>query len=166
MTLAIHGPDYTFGFGLINGLRAVQVMEENRYVKGAITTGENHTHTIEVPAGTKQVRAMLYWHDKEAPAFPAKALINDLDIRLTDPNNAEYLPWVLNTAPTQVADDAVRGVDTLNNIEQISIEDPVAGTYTITIDGKSIPFGPQEYYILYEFIDASVTVTHLMGVNL
>ena len=77
------GPDYAYGFGIINGKRAVEVLENTQYEKAVLSDGENHTVTINVPAGMGQVKVMLYWHDKEAPAYPTKALINDLDLTVT-----------------------------------------------------------------------------------
>ena len=80
------GPDYAYGFGIINGKRAVEVLENSQYEKATLSDGENHTATITVPAGLGQVKVMLYWHDKEAPAYPTKALINDLDLTVTAPS--------------------------------------------------------------------------------
>src|SRR4029079_10104426 len=58
---------------------------------------------------------------------------------------------------------AVRRVDTLNNMEQVTIDNPASGTYTISVNGTDIPFGPQKYYIVYEFWDDNITVTYPIG---
>lgn len=157
------GPDFVYGFGLINARRAVETIEENRYQWGEVSTGENISHQIQVPAGTKQVKVMLYWSDKEAEAYPTKALVNDLDLKVTNPQNVSYLPWVLNIQPDKVAELPTRQVDTLNNIEQITIDNPTAGSYTIDIAGSLVPFGPQKYYITYEFISSDVVLTFPYG---
>ena len=101
---------------------------------------------------------MLYWHDKEAELEASKALVNDLDLSLLDPNGTTYLPWVLNIDPSAVDDPAQRDIDTLNNIEQITIDLPTAGTYVLKVKGSAIPQGPQKYHLTYEF---AVSYTHL-----
>ncbi len=156
------GPDYAYGYGLINARRAVECIENNQYRKDSLSDGD--TKTFTVPSnGSGQLKIMLYWHDVEAPAFSAKALINDLDIKVTAPDGTEYLPWVLNHDTTHVTDLAIRQVDTLNNIEQVTIDNPVAGNYTITISGSDVPVGPQEFFITYNFITTDVELTYPYG---
>ena len=157
------GPDYAYGFGLINGRRAVECIENQRYQTDAISEGETKTFTIQVPAESGQLKVMLYWHDVEADPYPNKALINDLDVTLTSPSGNSYLPWVLNPDSTNVTDLATRKVDTLNNIEQITLDNPTAGTYTITVNGTNIPTGPQEFFITYDFVNTNVVLTYPYG---
>ncbi|MEO1628639.1 MAG: S8 family serine peptidase, partial [Bacteroidota bacterium] len=157
------GPDYTYGFGLINGRRAVEVMENLQYAKGEIEQGQVDQLSINVPAGVSEVKVMLYWSDKEAAAFPTKALVNDLDLSVQQPGGTVYFPWVLNPDTLHVEDVARRGVDNLNNIEQVTIETPTAGQYEIFVNGREIPFGPQAYYIVYDFIRPEITLTHPIG---
>lgn len=157
------GPDFIYGFGLINARRAVETVEGENYITGNINHGENQSHDITVPSGTKQLKLMLYWHDKEAAIYPEKALVNDLDIELITPDGNTILPWVLNIDPTKVADDATRGVDTLNNIEQITFDVPMAGDYTIIVNGTNVPFGDQRYFVTYEAIANEIVVTHPFG---
>ncbi len=157
------GPDYSYGFGLINGLRAVECLENNNYDSDDISNGDTKTFNFTVPASAGELKVMLYWHDKEAPAYAPKALINDLDLKVTAPNGDDYLPWVLNSDTLHVDDIAIRKIDTLNNIEQVTIDNPTAGTYTITVNGTSVPEGPQEFYIVYESVNAEVKLTYPFG---
>lgn len=157
------GPDYAYGYGLINGRRAAECIENTRYNEDEISNGETKTFDITVPAGLGQLKVMLYWHDVEAPAYSAKTLINDLDLKLTTPSGSEYLPWVLNHDTTHVTDLATRKLDTLNNIEQVTLDNPTAGTYTITINGSSIPTGPQEFFIVYDYVSTDVVLTYPYG---
>ena len=34
----------------------------------------------------------------------------------------------------------------------IVIDNPSAGNYSVLVNGNTIPFGPQDYFISYEFI--------------
>ncbi|MFT4666442.1 MAG: hypothetical protein ACI9XB_003408 [Gammaproteobacteria bacterium] len=157
------GPDYIYGFGLINARRAISTIQDGRHLTSSISNGDSNTHTINVPANTKEVKVMLYWTDKEAVPYPVKALVNNLDVEVTTSNGTNLLPWVLNFDPAHVADLATRQVDSLNNIEQVSLDNPPSGNYTISVTGTEIPEGPQEYYIVYEFVAEDVVLTHPMG---
>lgn len=159
------GPDFTFGWGKVNGLKAVKLLEDNRYLNGMIAQGATNNHTIAVPAGVERVKIMVYWADKEASTVSATALVNDLDAFVTDPTNGTHLPWLLDHTPNAgaLATPATTGVDHLNNVEQIAIDNPAAGNYDLEISGFNIPFGPQEYYVVYEFISSEITVIHPMG---
>ncbi len=159
------GPDFKYGWGRVNGFKALKLLESGRYLDGTIINGQSLTHTITVPAGVKQVKAMVYWAEPAPASISGPALINNLDIKLTTPGNVEYLPWILDPTPDPAILDlpAVRGVDNLNNVEQVTLDDPAAGSYTLNIEGTSIPMGPQKYYVVYDFIYDEVMVTYPLG---
>jgi hypothetical protein len=159
------GPDFKFGWGRINALRAVNVIEEGRYDSAMISQGETFTHQFEVPENTAQMRVMVYWTDYWASVNSNWALVNNLDITVTDPSTNEWNPWVLNHYPNadSLDKDAVRGIDNRNNVEQVTLEFPDAGSYTLTVEGLTVPQGPQQYFIIYEYIADDVTVTYPIG---
>jgi hypothetical protein len=159
------GPDFIYGFGKVNALKAVKLLEEGRYLNSNLSQGEVNNHSITIPAGVEEVKVMVYWTDKEGSTSAATALVNNLDAVLFDPSNGSHLPWVLDPTPnpTNLATPATTGVDNLNNVEQISITNPAAGVYDLELTGTTVPFGPQEYYVVYEFITSDITVTYPMG---
>ena len=159
------GPDYTYGWGKVNGLAAVKLLETNHYIPGVINQGMTNTHQINIPSGVHQAKIMVYWADNEASPSSATALINDLDATIVSPSGATFLPWVLDHTPnpTTLALPATTGVDHLNNVEEIALDFPSAGVYTLDISGTTIPFGNHEYYVVYEFLSDEITVTHPMG---
>jgi len=159
------GPDFRFGWGLVNGLRAAMLLEDNRYLDDEITQGVANNHVINVPANTVQVRFMVYWNDPAAVAGSSQALVNDLDLKVTNPSNTEFLPWILDPTPntTTLNLPATNGVDRLNNMEQVLINNPDAGDYTINISGFNVPVGPQKYHVVYEIITDEVVVTYPNG---
>lgn len=156
------GPDYKFGWGIVNGLRAAMLIEENRYLSANITQGNSNTHTINVPVGTSQVRFMLYWSDPEASAGASPALVNDLDLVVTDPSSSDHLPWVLDHTPNPTTLDlpATNGEDHLNNMEQVLLNNPASGNYDLEVSGFNVPVGPQDYFIVYEIVSENLTVTY------
>lgn len=159
------GPDFTYGFGVMNLLRSVETIENGRYFIDNITTGSLKTHDITVPANTAALKVMLYWNDPAASAVVAKALVNNLDLTVTTTAPAAtYQPLILNPAPANVTANAVQGTDTLNNIEQVTISNPAAGTYTVNINGTAVPVGsPQQYFVAYDIVPVSTTLTHPVG---
>ena len=159
------GPDFRFGYGRINALRAVRVLEQRTYLKDSVTTGQTKTHTIAVPAGKKELRVMVYWHDYEAAINSAENLINDLNMQVAAPGGTSYQPWVLDHRPTvaQLSANAVRGLDSLNNVEQVTLTEPAAGNYTLTVRGAAVPQGPQTYFVVYSYIEDGVELTYPLG---
>ncbi|MBL0342033.1 MAG: S8 family serine peptidase [Bacteroidetes bacterium] len=159
------GPDFKFGWGRVNAYRAVKTLEDNRYLSDVISQGATNNHTITVPANTKQLKLMVYWCDVEGDPLAAKALVNDLNMIVTDPTSTSYNPWILDFAPNPAALNtvAIRGIDDRNNMEQVTINDPAAGSYSIDINGFLIPQGPQKYYIVYEFVTEELEITYPIG---
>ena len=93
---------------------------------GSVGQGGNNAHTLSVPSGVQEIRAMVYWTDYEATAgIPGRALVNDLDFRVLDPSNVQWQPWVLNPTPDSASLElwAVRATDTLNNVEQVTFDE-------------------------------------------
>lgn len=158
------GPDFKFGWGLINARKAYNLLAENRYLTGTIGQGTTNAHTITIPADVKEARIMVYWMDPAASPAAAKALINDLNMSVTGAGNTS-LPLILDHTPNAVTLDnpAVPGVDSMNNVEQVRLDNPTAGTYTVNVAGATVPLGAKEYYVLYEFITNDITITYPAG---
>lgn len=160
------GPDFRTGFGHVNARRAYEVIKAGQFYYNFIGQGGSNQHSITVPANTKKLKVMVYWVDWEATAgISTRSLVNDIDIELEDPNAIVYQPWVLNPTfdPILLNLPAVRATDSLNNNEQVTIDNPVAGTYQLTINGTLIPQGPQQYFMTYEFVTDEIVVTHPHG---
>ncbi len=156
------GPDYKFGWGIVNALRAGMLIEDGRYLSDDISQGEVNTHSINVPSGTTQVRFMVYWSDPAAAPGANPALVNDLDLIVTDPSAGTHQPWILDPTPNATTLDlpATLGPDHLNNMEQVLLNNPVVGDYNIEITGFNVPMGPQEYFVVYEIIAEELTMTY------
>lgn len=155
------GPDYKHGFGGINGLKAVRAIESTRFVTNNISNGQTINTAINVPAGAKRLKVLICWTDFPALANANPALVNNLDLSVIDPALTAWNPWKLNPAsPSSVA---TRGVDNINNIEQVTIDNPVAGSYTLQINGFSIPQGPQQYALTWEIEEAFLEIIYPNG---
>jgi hypothetical protein len=155
------GPDYKYGYGILNGLKAVKTLEANTYTTGSLSQGNMSATPITVPAGATKLKVLLCWTDAAALANASPALVNDLDLLVRNPSNTTVLPWILT--PSSPATVAVRGADHLNNSEQVTIDNPTAGTYNIEVTGFAVPSGVQSYSVAWEVETPFMTLTYPMG---
>ncbi len=147
------GIDFKSGYGSVNGLHAVETMSNGQFFLGSVTANTQQQFTVTIPANIKQLKLTLVWSDPQAVPNTTKALINDLDLELTHTaSNTSWLPWVLNSSPTVVALQQLptRKRDSLNVVEQITVDNPAADDYTITVKGFAIPAGAQSFAIAYQ----------------
>lgn len=160
------GPDFKHGWGEVNAYQAIKILENGNYLNDSITQGLNNQHNITIPSGVSKLKVMVYWHDKEASVNAAPALVNDIDIGFYNTSgNLIAQPWVLDPTANSTAlnSTATYGNDHLNNMEQITLDNPVAGNYILSVDGFTIPFGPQEYWVIYQYITDDVELTYPIG---
>jgi subtilisin-like proprotein convertase family protein len=101
------------------------------------------TYMLEMDDTGEPLEVTLAWTD--FPSTPAASihLINDLDLRVDGPSGGF------------VGNNFLHGVslhggahDRLNNLEQVLIEDPAPGVYSITISPHAVPSGPQPFSLV------------------
>ncbi len=137
--------DFKHGYGNMNGLKAYQCLHDTLWNSDTISNGNIQTYNIYVDSNIVQYRALLNWMDPEGNPSAQKALVNDLDLYIITPSNDTIYPWKLNPSSPTIA--SVQGIDTLNNMEQVTIDTPQWGNYIIVVKGSSIAMGPQKFYI-------------------
>ncbi len=152
------GPDYIYGFGRINGDRAAQILEDNHYYTVTLDQDEVINRTFSIPAGTAAVDVMIMWSDQASAPYETVDLVNDLDMTIVTPLGDTLKPWVLDCTPGGVSAPATTGIDRFNNYEQITLNDPAEGTYTIVTKGAIVPLGPQKAWISWDIMPAGIKV--------
>jgi hypothetical protein len=163
------GPDFQFGWGRVNAWRAFKILKNNQYKKLTISRQDSvKTVALNVPIGTKQIRVMAYWHDAAATPNAAKILVNDLDMTVkNEATGAIFKPWRLDTAAQRTFNSlsmpAIRDEDHVNNVEQIVVEDPSVSSIKIEVKATTLPSDTLGFYLVYEFINDSITVTYPNG---
>ncbi|MDF2191726.1 S8 family peptidase [Paraflavitalea sp. CAU 1676] len=151
--VAAPGIDFQTGYGHVNAYAAVQAALENKYATGSVSNGQTYSTTLTIPTGLKQFKITLCWPDPPAAPNAGKALINDLDLELVNTLTGEvWRPWVLNHFPhiDSLQKLPVRHRDSINNIEQVSLEAPGAGVYRINVKGYSISSGAQPFALSWQ----------------
>jgi hypothetical protein len=148
------GIDFKTGYGSANAIKAMETLLQNRYVSGTVATGADNIHAIAIPANAKQLKITLVWTDPAATANATKALRNDLDLELALPAASQsWQPWVLNHYPhiDSLQQLPQRKRDSLNTVEQISIDNPAAGNYVIHVKGYNVgATATQSYFIAWQ----------------
>ena len=143
------GPDFTYGYGNINAYKSLKTISENRTLTGNLTAGQTNSHSLILPENAKNLKITLVWNDLPAAINSNISLVNDLDLEVISADNSTFLPWILN--PDIPEKQAIRGKDKINTIEQVTIENPISGSYTINIIGSYVSNTSQEYGIAYEY---------------
>ena len=141
------GPDYAFGWGLLNTYRAARVMQQSaqhddfNIREAPLAQGG----ALAIPVytdGSEPLRVTIAWIDPAGAPAPAAAgpqppaLVDDLDLRIVGPGGTYYLPWTLDPArpdaPAALADN-VR-----DNVEQVLVAAPAPGWYTVQVTHKGL----------------------------
>lgn len=138
------GPDYQYGFGRLNGFNAATIIENQTFIVDSVNQNNTVSDTIFID-NPHQFKIMLCYDDVEGTSSASRSLVNNLDITIKDDAGNVFEPWVLNpNSPTAVA---TRGKDDLNNIEQITINQPTSKYYVYTVTGTSINSGYQRFSV-------------------
>jgi len=158
--IAIPGLDYFSGYGNVNAYRAWESIDNQNYFLDTMVSNGDINFSIEVPENAREIRVALAWTDPAANPGDFQALIHNLDLTVTTPENDLFLPWVLDPTPAQLNQPAIRKADDLNNLEQVTIPNPTAGTYTASISCSNC--GPNQTLALHYWIDTEpfVRFTH------
>ncbi len=147
----VAGIDFETGYGNINAFSAAKTILDNQYLESSVVAGGQFETTIQVPA-TQRLKITLVWTDPPAAQNGAKALVNDLDLTVSD-GRTTWQPWVLNPFPNldSLRKAPVRMRDTLNNVEQITLDGLAPGAYTIRVSGTRMKTGPQSFALAYQW---------------
>jgi Subtilase family. len=142
------GPDYGYGFGLADAKASADLIIADGGTGSLIHTGTiGNGQDVDIPltlSATQNFRVVLGWFDPEVLLIPDptvpdddpladKTLVNDLDLRVVDPNGTTVLPYVLSLSnPTALATRAANHTDTT---EEVEIANAVPGTYHVIVHG-------------------------------
>ena len=141
------GPDYQFGYGSVRVQQAIDLMRSGAFLENTVSQGASFTRQVVVTSGDPELKVTLTWDDVAGTPNVNPALVNDLDLRVTSPSAVRHYPWTLN--PASPGNVAVRTQeDHINNIEQVLVDNPEAGTWTVEVFGFDVPQGPQPFSLV------------------
>ncbi len=156
------GPDYKFGWGLLNIAEAAQVLNTaytnnnsasspHFVYENTLLNGESKSYTITA-SGTRPVKATIVWTDIKGTSSDVlndanPELINDLDLVITQ-GNKTFNTW--NLTPSSPDNQAFKGVNNIDNVEKVEVDTSLVGTsYTVTVKHKgTLERGQQNYSLI------------------
>ena len=139
------GPDYAYGWGLINTFHAADVLSQDAAGGGVnireevLLEGDQLAFDV-ISDGREPLRITAAWTDPagttpDPTANPdVRLLVNDLDVEVVAPDGTVHHPWVLD--PANPSAPATTGINTRDNSEQVVVASPVAGTYAVRVTFK------------------------------
>ena len=152
------GPDPRFGWGLLNAKKAAQTISNNGLDSWVseenLTQGETFTMIFKTNGGPNNpLIASITWTDVPGAAKTntveneaTPVLVNNLDLKIFK-DGLPYFPWRLQSDPNSLA---IRVDDNnVDNVEQVRIDNPVAGEYEISITHKgTLTNGNQDFSLV------------------
>lgn len=152
------GPDYSFGWGLMDALKSAQAIDSHYTAASDTIIQENNliestTDNIMLVAdGTSDISATICWTDPAHSGIygvnnTTPALVNDLDLRII--GSEEHRPWTLGGLANPSA-NATQGDNSVDNIEQVVISSPLQNeSFTLTVSHKDgLQGGNQNYSLI------------------
>ncbi len=142
--------DYVYGYGKLNVAEALKTLADDRVALYPVAKGQDLIIPLNVPANVAEVKITLVWNDPAAVVNAAQGLVNGLDLSLENPGGSLILPWGLNAGAdlNSLSAPAVRKADLINNIQQITLENPVGGSFKVHVKGDRITQGNQQNFAL------------------
>lgn len=157
------GPDYEYGWGLINVQAAADLLMAycanagNRHVvENRVTATRTQVDVTFTWDGASPIKATLCWTDPAGTATVGhddrtSRLVNNLDLRVIGPDAVVHQPWVMpfvgDWSLESCAYAATVGSNTTDNVEQVLIAAPAVGgeytarvTFAGTLTNGSQPF--------------------------
>lgn len=150
------GPNYQFGWGLMNTAKATDVIQAKgvQSIMSEIVLNNNKTYSVSFYSdGTSAIKASICWTDPAGTPVTGQLnpsdlmLVNDLDLRIQKENTTFY-PYVLD--PTSPSSAATKADNFRDNVEQVFISSAGEGVYTAIIGhkGELADLLPQEFSLI------------------
>ncbi|RNC83984.1 MAG: T9SS C-terminal target domain-containing protein [Balneola sp.] len=170
------GPDFKTGWGLMNTERAVRFLSSNSenpsgtILKDTLLTDGNTIQLSITHSSDRPLIVTVAWTDPQGIS-PSSLddptdilLVNDIDLSVTDPDLSSHQPWTLDQSnPDNLATTGDNDVD---NIEQVYIENPSSGTYTVSISHEgSLNSGSQQISILVSDAEPEISIETIASGN-
>jgi hypothetical protein len=105
---------------------------------GAIMTGDTAEYEVYVKAG-QNLKVSLAWIDPNGEVGTGRTLVNDLDLEVVSPEGDFYRGNVAMEEGVSNPVEKSEPSDVLNPQEQVIVDAPVAGTWTVRVVGSSVP---------------------------
>ncbi len=149
------GPDYQFGWGLLNARAAADFIRSHGN-GGSDIEIDSYSESVReyntVYSGQGPIKITIVWTDASGYPVLDKSdettlnLVNDLDLILIGPDGTRHYPWTLDpenpSSPPKTDRENYR-----DNVEQIVLPSPLPGSYIVQVSGQ-VNLGQQQAFTL------------------
>ncbi|MGM0581131.1 MAG: S8 family serine peptidase [Bacteroidota bacterium] len=179
-SLAIHtsreagnapGPDYKYGWGILNAIDAIKVLQgrndnDTLFTQATLNNGEIHEYEL-IPDKSK-LTATIVWTDVAGDVTDLGSstpnLVNDLDLHLEDDAGNKYYPWSMN--PENFGGSARKEINSLDNVEKIEFQVPNVRKYKLVVSHKgTLENDSQTYALSLTYSSANIDNNLVYWVN-
>ncbi|HKI06576.1 MAG TPA: S8 family serine peptidase [Thermoanaerobaculia bacterium] len=140
-------PSNDEGWGLIRLNDALYFPTAPRRLKvldvlhaAGLETGKFQTLTVQVVSSIEPLKVTLVWSDAPGTTGSAISAVNNLDLKVIAPISTTYQGNVFAGGQSTSGGTP----DTVNNVEQVLINNPVVGTWTIRVEAPRVSVGPRQ----------------------
>ncbi len=123
--------------------RKLVVLDDVRNAQG-LSTGQNSAYSLGVISGSAQLRVTLVWTEPPAAVNASQPVINNLNLEVVAPGGTLYRGNVFSGGASIAGGTA----DSLNNCEQVHLNSPQEGTWTVRVLGAAVNQGVQGYALI------------------
>ncbi|WP_375580396.1 S8 family serine peptidase [Marivirga tractuosa] len=171
-SLAIHtareagnsdGPDYKFGWGILNTIDAIKLLQgrnnkDTLLTEATLNSGEVHEYEL-IPDNKTKLTATVVWTDVPGQVTDLGSstphLVNDLDLHLEDDAGNIYYPWKMD--PENFGGSAKKGVNSLDNVEKLEFNVPDVRKYKLVVSHKGeLENGSQTYALALTYNSTNI----------
>jgi len=118
-----------------------------------VSTGQLRSYPVQAVDLARPIKVTLVWADAPGPATAGAALQNQLYLQVQAPDGG-------------VTNGDVHPIDQMkNNVQQVAIAAPVAGTYTIRVRGVSVTTGARGGPGRHPRQDFALAVSNAVGAS-
>ncbi len=144
-------PNVHEGWGRVNLTNATDGSHQFVDQTNGLQTGEEFTYQFIVNSAITPFKVTLVWSDYPSTEAAYKHLINDLNLVVEPPVGDSYLGnrfqggWSITGGLP----------DKQNNVENVYVESPTVGTWTVKVQGYNVPYGPQPFALVVDGVDSN-----------
>ncbi|MDH3308539.1 MAG: S8 family serine peptidase, partial [Acidimicrobiia bacterium] len=132
----------------------------HRFVDEAtgLSTGESLSYPIAVDSSESPMKVSLVWSDFASTETAAVNLVNDLDLEVNAPDGTTVYRGNVFLGGWSPSGGSA---DRINNVENVYVQMPSPGTWTVTVTAFNVPFGPQPFALVIDGAAGPVTSFHI-----
>ena len=153
-------PSNVQGWGRVNcrqSLEGPPSGEIRFFDQGSVThlvTGQRWQEDLVCAASSSRLKVTLAWSDPAGAAGCDPCDVNDLDLVVTDPNDNVYRGNAFMTGTGWSQANPGPGSDSINNVENVFVDNPTAGGWKIEVEAAQVGANPpgllgQDFALVY-----------------